>query len=221
MIKLALVDDDVRLSALLKNQLLNFNEIESVICCSSGLQFVEELKAMEPAQLPNVIIMDISMNLPDEGIHATLKIKQLYPGIEIIMFTISDKDDFIFEAFKAGAMGYLLKNEMPEFIIKTILDVMEGNGQMSPTIARKTIHYLTKAVKPKEICDETDALSVRELEIIHLVSKGYTYNQIGDRLNIATTTVKKHMTNIFLKLHVKNKIEALLKTQTYQEHHPL
>ena len=220
MIKLALVDNDARLLELLKKQLLTFSEIELIVTCTSGMRFAEELMTTSPDQLPNVIVMDIAMDLPDEGITATSKIKKLYPAIEIIMFTISDKDDLIFEAFKAGAMGYLLKNETPEFIVRTILDVKEGDAQMSPSIARKTIQYLAKtSQKVSDVHEEAEALTSRELETINLVSKGYTYNQIGEMLHIAPTTVKKHMTNIFAKLHVKNKIEALIKTEGLREQH--
>jgi len=86
--------------------------------------------------------MDISMGSPDEGIQATRLIKDKFPSIDIIIFTISDEDEKVFEAFKAGAMGYLLKNEPPSFILKTILDVKNGDAQMSPAIARKTIRFL-------------------------------------------------------------------------------
>jgi len=217
MVKLALVDDDSRLLELLKNQLLPFKEIESIVCCSSGLTFFEELNNGPQHNLPDVIIMDIAMGAPDEGIQATRKIKALYPKIEIIMFSISDQDELIFEAFKAGAMGYLLKNETPAFIVSTIMDVKRGDAQMSPGIARKTIKYFTKTVtRPTEIHLEDEVLSPRELETLNLVAKGYTYNQIAHMLNIAPTTAKKHMTNIFGKLHVKNKIEALIKTEVYR-----
>jgi DNA-binding NarL/FixJ family response regulator len=163
--------------------------------------------------------MDISMGVPDEGIQATAKIRELFPEIKIIMFTISDKDELIFDAFKSGAMGYLLKNESPEFIVKTIMDVKSGEAQMSPSVARKTIHFLTGSKLPEKSQAEDFALSSRELETINLVAKGYTYTQIGELLHIAPSTAKKHMTNIFEKLHVKNKIEALLKTEAYREAH--
>jgi DNA-binding NarL/FixJ family response regulator len=219
MIKLALVDDDPRLLHVLKARLLQFNEIESVICCTSGMQFIKELASMSSSQFPEVIVMDISMGSADEGIRATQKIKELHPEIKIIMFTISDRDDLIFDAFKSGAMGYLLKSESPEFIVKTILDVNSGEAQMSPSIARKTIEFLTSQRKPAEKENADFALSQRELDTINLVAKGYTYGQIGELLHIAPNTAKKHMTNIFAKLNVKNKIEALIKTSSYRELH--
>src|ERR1700733_7934438 len=138
-IKIAIVDDDVQLCKVLKSDLLEFNDVDSVITHHSGLAFARELEQFSISKRPEIIIMDISMGLPDEGILATRMIKNKFPEIGIVMFTISDEDDRIFEAFKAGAMGYLLKSEPAEFIVKTILDVNNGGAQMSPSIARKTI----------------------------------------------------------------------------------
>jgi DNA-binding NarL/FixJ family response regulator len=158
--------------------------------------------------------MDISMGSPDEGVQATRLIKNKFPEIEIIIFSISDEDERVFEAFKAGAMGYLLKSEPPSFILKTILDVKNGGAQMSPMIARKAIRFFlpTSQEKPvSEASQESEKLSVREAEILGHVSKGLTYLQISEILFISPNTVKKHMVNIFEKLQVKNKIEALKK----------
>ena len=154
------------------------------------------------------------MGIPDEGILATRMIKSKFPDIEIIIFTISDEDERIFEAFKAGAMGYLLKNEPASFILKTILDVRNGGVQMSPGIARKTIQFfLPSKIESRAILpEEYDKLTIRETEILKHVSKGLTYQQIATSLFISPNTVKKHMINIFEKLHVKNKIEAINKT---------
>jgi DNA-binding NarL/FixJ family response regulator len=216
-IRLAIIDDDVRLSKGLKSDLLEFNEIESVITNNSGLAFAKALEQMSIDKRPEIIIMDISMSVPDEGIHATRLIKNKFPGMGIIMFTISDEDDRIFEAFKAGAMGYLLKNEPASFILKTILDVQSGGAQMSPSIARKAIRFLVPENPKKNLTDikesTPEALSIREFEILQLVANGLTYPQIADKLFIATNTIKKHMMNIFSKLHVNNKIEALKKTE--------
>ncbi|MEI9918996.1 MAG: response regulator transcription factor [Bacteroidota bacterium] len=214
MVKLAIVDDDSRLLESLRSHLENFDEIESVITSNSGLRFADQLSMMNAQQLPEVIIMDVSMGTVDEGIKATSIIKKQFPFIHIIMFTISDNDDLIFDAFKAGAMGYLLKNETPASILKAILDVKNGDAQMSPGVARKAINYLTKPAAPVE--QSAEKLSPRELETINLVAKGYTYNQIAERLHISPATVKKHMTNIFSKLQVSNKVQAILKTEGFR-----
>ncbi|HEY5823873.1 MAG TPA: response regulator transcription factor [Cyclobacteriaceae bacterium] len=211
-IRLAIVDDEIRLAKNLKSDLLEFAEIESVVTCNSGLKFATELEQMHIGKRPEVIIMDISMGSPDEGVQATRLIKSKFPEIEIIIFSISDEDERVFEAFKAGAMGYLLKSEPPSFILKTILDVKSGGAQMSPMIARKAIRFFLPA-QPEEATSEPSPeprkLSMREMEILGHVSKGLTYHHISELLFISPNTVKKHMVNIFEKLHVKNKIEAL------------
>ena len=212
MIKLAIVDDNEQLSQALKNELLEFADIESVDVSNGGIKFFKHLQKLLPEKRPQVIIMDISMGFPDEGIHATRMIKELFPDICIVMFTISDTDELIFDAFRAGAVGYLLKNEKPSFILKTILDVYNGGAQMSPSIARKAIAFLSPAApKSKPQNESTELLTDREFEILRLVEQGLTYDDIGDKLSIATNTVKKHMMNIFTKLQVNNKIEAIKK----------
>lgn len=212
LIKLAIIDDDIRLAKALKSELLQFQEIESVYTSHSGLSFVSELEAMPSGKRPEVVIMDISMAFPDEGIQATQQIKSRFPEILVIIFTISDEDNRIMEAFKAGAMGYLLKDEKPEFILKTILDVRNGGAQMSPGIARKAISYFSSfsIAKESEKAPGPDkALTDRELEILRMVSEGRPYAEIGGKLFIATSTVKKHMAHIFEKLHVNNKTKAI------------
>jgi DNA-binding NarL/FixJ family response regulator len=211
LIKVAIVDDDVRLAKGLKSDLLEFTEIESVITSNSGLGFARELEAMPSSKRPEIIIMDISMSLADEGISATRQINLKFPEIGVIIFTISDEDTRVFEAFKAGAMGYLLKHESPSFIFKTILDVKNGGVQMSPSIARKTIQFmLPKSAKSISEADLT-ALTSREVEVLENLAKGMTYQETADKLFIGLNTIKKHMTNIFEKLQVRNKTEALNK----------
>lgn len=216
MIKLAIIDDDLRFSSNLKEALMGLPEIESINTYENGEKFIQELNTHDVSVHPAVVLMDISMRLPTEGIDTTRQLKEIYPNMFIIMFTISDDDEHIFEAFKAGAMGYLLKNESPVFIVKTICDVMNGDAQVSPGIARKMIRFFSAS--PKQQQDETvsektekEKLSVREVEILELAAKGYTYQQIADTLFIASGTVKKHIRNIFEKLQVNNKIEAFKK----------
>jgi DNA-binding NarL/FixJ family response regulator len=215
-IKLAIVDDDVRLSKNLKSDLLEFEEVESVITSTSGLKFAKDLEQMSLGKRPDCIIMDISMGSPDEGVIATRIIKSQFPAINVVMFTIVSEDDLIFEAFKAGAMGYLLKNEPPAFILKTIIDVQNGGAQMSPIIARKAINFFMPAAPLKinaQSIHDLEKLSVRELEILEQVAKGLTYKQIAADFSLSLNTVKKHMENIFGKLQAKNKIEALKKAE--------
>ncbi len=211
MVKLAIVDDDTRLLKSLSGELLNFNEIDSIISSSSGIKFSEELRSLPREKHPEVVLMDISMGSPNEGILATRQIKATNPDVEIIMFTISDEDEMIFDAFRAGAVGYLLKNESPSFIVKTVLEIKNGGTLMSPSIARKAINFFkTGKIKLKNTTLNS-ILSLREQEILNSVSEGLTYDRIAEKLFLSTHTVKTHMSNIFSKLQVNNKVAALKK----------
>ncbi len=211
-IRIAIVDDDQVLANSLKQELEIFTDIECISVSPSGFTFVANLAAA--TALPDIVVMDISMSMADEGIIVTRMLHEKYPEIKTIMFTVAEDDNYVFEAFKSGAVGYLLKNEKPAFIHKTIVDVYEGGALMSPGIALKAIHFLTGAadIKNQKHPDSLH-LTERELEVLRLVAKGYTYEFMADKLFVSNETVKKHMSNIFKKLHVKNKVEALNKTR--------
>jgi DNA-binding NarL/FixJ family response regulator len=191
----------------LRNQLIKYDQIASVVVGNDATKFIKQIDIQPIEDRPEVVIMDISMRLADEGLHATRQLRERFPEIQVVMFTISDDDKNIFESFKAGAMGYLLKNENPQFIVKTIVDVKEGGAQMSPSIAKKTISYFGAS----KVNDHVKKLTAREVEILDMVAKGYTYSKISSTLFIAESTVQKHIKNIFSKLEVSNKIEALKK----------
>jgi DNA-binding NarL/FixJ family response regulator len=170
--------------------------------------------AQQNQEIPDVVIMDISMRLPDEGIQATRLLHDMYPEIKVVMFTVAEDDGRVFDAFKAGAVGYLVKNEKPSFIYKTIIDVAAGGALMSPGIALKAIRFLTaEPIKTNKDAPNSYHLSERELEVLRLVAKGNTYLMIAEQLFISLETVKKHLSNIFKKLRVKNKVEAINKTK--------
>lgn len=208
----AIVDDNQALAHALRVELLAFADLQEITLADSGLDFAKSL-TQPGKKIPDVVIMDISMRLPDEGILATRLLHDRYPQIKVVMFTIFEDDDRVFEAFKAGAVGYLLKNEKPAFIFRTILEVNQGGALMSPGIAMKTIRFLSASSTPnlKDVSNQFH-LSDRELAVLRLVAKGFPYKLIADQLFISQETVKKHMANIFSKLQVKNKIEAINKT---------
>ena len=222
MIKVAIVDDDVRLCKALKSELLQFPEIESVYVSNSGLRFVSELQQIIFPKRPDVVIMDISMSTPDEGVKATAILNSKYPKLPIIVFTVADDDVKIFEAFKAGALGYLLKDEKPEFIVKTIHDVINGGVQMSPSIAKKAIRFFIQnsTSNTTSTSQSNSILTSRESEILEQVAKGHTYSEIASLLCVAQGTVKKHMANIFQKLNVRNKTLAVLEAKKFSDSNP-
>lgn len=211
MINVCIIDDDQRLANQIKAELQHYPELGWIKTSESGLDYIHSLQNSS-REVPDCILMDISMKVADEGILATRLAVERFPQIKIVMFTISDDDDRVFEAFKAGAVGYLMKNERPAFIFRAISEVMNGGALMSPAIALKTIKFMTGGHQQHEQHDSFN-LTERELEILRLISKGLRYQQIADQLFISDQTVKKHISNIFHKLHVNNKVEAIIKSK--------
>lgn len=159
-----------------------------------------------PELVPNIVIADI--NLPGKsGIECIQTIKTIVPAIQFIMFTIYDDNDQVFEAIKAGANGYILKNTPPEKIIESLIDLSEGGSPMTAKIARKVIANMQKNDNSSYI----DELTQRENEVLGLLSKGFLYKEIADKLSIATSTVKRHVSHIYQRLQVQNKTEAINK----------
>lgn len=164
----------------------------------------EDAIAQLPLLLPDVVITDI--NLPQKsGIDCIVQIKAQQEAMQFIMFTIYEDNDQVFEALKAGANGYILKNTSPEKIIEALIELHEGGSPMSPKIARKVLSsFKTKS-------STTDLISKREQEVLELLSKGYLYKEIAEKLNITLSTVKRHLNHIYQKLQVQNKTEAINK----------
>ncbi|MFK8044843.1 MAG: response regulator, partial [Crocinitomicaceae bacterium] len=169
----------------------------------------ELLKLLQQNHQIDVIIMDI--NMPEmNGIQATEKVSQLYPNIKIIMSTVFDDEQNIFDAIMAGASGYLLKDESPAMVHRAIFEALEGGAPMSPLIARKSLSLIRNGVSTQSV--EADfKLTKREEEILKHIAQGLTYDQISDRLFISNGTVRKHVENIYRKMKVHNKIEAIQK----------
>ncbi|HEX4373335.1 MAG TPA: response regulator transcription factor, partial [Puia sp.] len=184
-----------------------------VMTASDGKDFLDQMKKMDFQQRPAVILMDIEMQEMD-GIAAVHTGKILYPDMHFLMLTVFDDEDKIFEAIKAGADGYLLKNEKISSIVDCIVQVSEsGSAPMSPRIARKTFDLLMNASIPKMEKEEKEkndyALSDREMEILKLTIDGYSYKQIAAKIFLSINTVKKHLSNIYHKLHVTSKAQAI------------
>lgn len=209
MIKVGLVDDNPTLLRNISQNLSIFDELSIVFKAINGLDALDKLNNYSP----DVILMDIEMPAMD-GIEATREIKKRFPQQKIMMLTVLDREDKIFEAIKAGATGYLLKDEKPSRILACIEELMDGGAPMSPIIAMKTLEMLkNQQVSEQKIekvqSPETFNLSKREVEILEKISNGLNYNQIADQLFISAKTARKHIENIYLKLHVHSKLEAV------------
>ncbi len=156
----------------------------------------------------DVVLMDIEIP-PDTGIEAVKKIRKSLKEVLIIMFTVFDEDERIFDSICAGANGYLLKNTAPREIIKSINDVISGGAPMSPSIARKVLQLFKQG---NELTGNKNyELTPRELEILKLLTQGLSYKMIADTCKISFETTRSHIKNIYSKLHVASMTEAVIK----------
>ena len=210
--KIALVDDNPINHRSFLQKVLPFPDLQLSISAFSGHEFLEKLKGLPLHQLPLVVFMDIEM--PGlNGIDTIKLAKSIYPSIFFVVLTVFEDDDTIFEAIQAGACGYLLKHESHHTIREAITEILEyGGAPMSPAIARKTLKLLGQRknedihVNPSII---DILLSEREREVLlHLVN-GYDAKRIAEITEISTLTVRKHIANIYTKLHVNSKAQII------------
>lgn len=206
MIKVAIVDDKQINRNTLKEKLLSKNNIEVVFTASNGEEFLEKMK--ECPKLPDIVFMDIDMPIMN-GIEAVNSASEVYPDTKFLMLTVFDDDEKIFEAIKAGAVGYLLKDENPDRLINALYEVVEfGGAPMSPRIARKSLQMLSKfnvTTSKKTDCVLTD----REMDILKGLVEGKDYKLLANEINLSPNTVRTHISNIYKKLHVNNKTQAI------------
>ncbi len=202
----ALVDDKPFNIQIIKEKLLAKSGIDIVLVSYSGTEFLESISKMDGV-LPDLVLMDIDMPELD-GIETVKRAKILYPNIHFVMITIFDDAERVFNAICAGASGYLLKDDSITDLHKAIDDVMIfGGAPMSPSIARKAFQFIQGTAAAAE--ETKSPLSAREMDIMNGLAKGNSYTVIADELFISPHTVRKHMTNIYEKLHVNSKVEAI------------
>ncbi len=206
--KIAVVDDKSQNRLSLSEKINYSGEVEILFMARNGKDFLDQLKALPHNKHPQLVLMDIDM--PEmNGIEAVRNCHNIYPDIKYIMLTVFDDDDKLFDAIQAGADGYLLKEERVDTIVNAIKEVIEKQGApMSPSIARKALNLLTNNKKEQGDISQT-VLSDREMEILKALVKGLDYKKIADELFISPYTVRTHITNIYEKLHVRSKIQAV------------
>jgi len=210
-INIALAEDNSFLVKSFLHKLSFFENITVKFTCENGKELLERLKIDHNI---DVIFMDI--NMPEmNGIEATEKVKKIFPHIKIIMLTIYDDTENIYNAIQAGADGYILKEIDPKSLYENIEELISGGVPMTSQIAQKALKLLKKTNIP-EISEnnlEVIELSSRQIEVLKQLEKGLNYNKIADNLIISPKTVRKHIENIYNKLQVHSKLEAVQKAK--------
>lgn len=207
-IKVAVFDDNKPRRELLQ---LLLNSSEGLIC-TSAFEDCRNIVANISANVPDVILMDIDMPYVN-GIEGLTQVRKYFPEIKVLMQTIFEDDDKIFDAIIAGADGYILKKTPPVKLLDAITDVMEGGAPMTPTVARQVLLLFNK--KHERIRNNDFNLSAREQEILGYLVQGLSYKMIAEKCFISYPTVNSHISHIYEKLHVSSGTEAVAKAMEY------
>lgn len=202
-LKIALVEDQPKVREDWSHLINSFPDFSCTCICKNG----EEALRVVPQVQPDVVLMDIF--LPRlSGIECTARLKELMPQIRIIILTAMNDEELVFMALEAGADGYLLKRTKPADLRTALLDVTRGGGPMTSEIARRVIESFRLKAKTR---DESLHLSVREEQILLLLSKGHSNKAIAERLEISGDTVCYHVKHVFEKLHVQTRTQAVVR----------
>ncbi len=214
-IKISIIDDKSSNRNILKDKLLRHGHFDITLVAEDGKDFMQKMKLLPADKIPDVALMDLEMPNMD-GVDAIAIGSSFFPSVKFVVLTIFDDEDKIFKAIKAGAFGYLLKDESAENIADMLWQMHEsGAGPISPGIAHKILQLvqnneLTPLHKPAVLLQKTFFdLTNRESEILQLLVQGLLYKEIGVRLFISPNTAKKHVMNIYQKLHVNSRAQAL------------
>jgi DNA-binding NarL/FixJ family response regulator len=203
-LRVAIVEDDARWRTNIEQLLRETEGIEFVGSFGSGEDAVRDL----PTRRPQVVLMDI--NLPKmSGVECTRQLREILPTAQIVMLTVYDESDRIFQALQMGASGYLLKRASADEILQAIQDVHRGGSPMSAYIARKVVQSFQRDVPAAGTSDEM--LSKRESEVLGYVARGYSDKEVADALGLTPSTVRSYLKNIYAKLHVHSRTQAILK----------
>jgi two-component system, NarL family, response regulator LiaR len=201
-IRVLIVDDHTIVRKGIKALLIETRDIQVVGEAKDGIEAIQLAKQLEP----DVILMDLLMPRMD-GIEATRQITAQQPQVRLLVLTSFVGDDKVFPAVKAGASGYLLKDSEPAELIRSIYKVYRGEPSLHPVIARKMMKEILGSPADK-LTPET--LTAREVEVLHLLAKGLTNNEIADQLSISEVTVRTHISHLLAKLHLVNRVQATL-----------
>ena len=202
-LRVAIVEDDLRWRSSLETLLREAGGLDCVGSFSTGEDAIKGI----PAQRPQIVLMDI--NLPKmSGVECTRQLRALMPDLQILMLTVYDDSDRIFQALQMGASGYLLKRATADEILQAIQDVHRGGAPMSPYIARKVVQSFQHQVPTTK---SDDVLSKRESDVLSYVARGYSDKEVAEALGLTTATVRSYLKTIYSKLHVHSRTQAITK----------
>jgi DNA-binding NarL/FixJ family response regulator len=207
MTTVALVEDDMGVRRSLRSLLSS----EPGVSCTCAFATGEEAVSKIPEAGVDVVVMDIK--LPGmSGIECARRLKERCPDLAILMLTVYDETDLIFDALRAGAGGYLLKRAASTELVHAIRDVLDGGAPMTAHVARRVVDYFREPPRPAAArVAAADRLTEREEEIIEHLSRGYSNREIAEAFGISVPTVRTHLRNIYAKLHVRSRTQAALK----------
>ena len=205
-IKVLLVDDQAMVRAGIHMILEAENDIRVAGEAEDGAKAVIAAHKLKP----DVVLMDIQMPVMN-GLEATRQITQT-PGntSRVLILTTFERDDYVFEALRAGASGFILKNAPPEDLIDAVHVVAEGNALLAPSVTRRIIHEFAQRTPRKDLKEKLRCLTEREIEVLRLIAKGKTNSEIAADLFVGETTVKTHISNLFTKLDFRDRVQAVV-----------
>lgn len=202
-IRVLVVDDHRLFREGLRRILASHDDMEVVGLAADGQEAIEQARLHRP----DVILMDVKMPGTD-GVAATRAVREVVPDVRVVMLTVSERDEDLFGAIKAGARGYLLKSVHEEQLLEAIRQVHRGEAVLSPQLAAR---LLQEMVRKDAAPQEPSTLTEREVEVLRLASEGLTNREIAERLHLSVHTVKTHLRHALDKLHARNRAEAATK----------
>ena len=205
-IRILLVDDQPLFRGAIASLIAELDDMVVVGEAENGLEAVEKAREL----LPDLVVMDVEMPVMD-GVEATRLIREQLSTVKVIMLTVSEADDHVFDAIRFGAHGYLLKDLRPEQLYDMIRSVMRNETPLSPAIAGRLLDEIQSGATKRSSSPDAPAgppVTRRELEILQLVAEGLSNKEIGKKLSITEGTVKNHVHNALEKLHMENRIQA-------------
>lgn len=209
-----MIDDDERWLKHLKSSLSGVESLEIIFTANNGLECLKMMEHLAPNNHPEVILIDMAMPQLN-GVETTRFLKERYPSIEVIIMTVLDDEDTLIQAVVAGAKGYLLKSDSPQKMLQILQMVKSGFALLSPSISSKIkgflSHQSSNLAQTPKLDNPEDTLTPRESEVLDLLSRGDTYQEIARVLHRDIGTIKTHVNNIYKKLEVRNKTEAINK----------